>query len=92
VGLCGYEVLDDVQIVFFESPDLYHRSPDFGELPYKSWDLKTAVWSLVAGGGGGDGAARGRVSRRCSAGYTLHPTPYRGTSLIRNSPPPLGPP
>jgi hypothetical protein len=29
------------QIAFFEPPDLYHRSPDSGELQYKSRELKT---------------------------------------------------
>jgi hypothetical protein len=30
-------------IVFFEPPDLYHRSPDSGELQYESRGLKRAI-------------------------------------------------
>jgi len=34
----------ETQIVFFESSNLYRRSPDSGELPHKSRGLETAVW------------------------------------------------
>ena len=33
-----------------------------------------------------------RASHSCSSGNLSINTPYRGTSLIGNSPPPLGPP
>ena len=29
--------------VFFDPLDLHHKSPDFGELPHKSWDVKTGL-------------------------------------------------
>ena len=37
------------QIVFLEPPDLCHRSPDSGELPYTSRESRTALWSHTEG-------------------------------------------
>jgi hypothetical protein len=32
------------QIVFFKTPGLHHRSPDSGELQYKSRELNMSIW------------------------------------------------
>ena len=43
-GLCN-QLSEWEQVLFFESLDLCHRTLDFGELPCKSREVKTAVCS-----------------------------------------------
>ena len=40
---------EEKQIVFLESPDLYGRSPESDDLPYKSMELKEASCSKSEG-------------------------------------------
>ena len=42
-GEDGFEIFVWEQIVFFESPDLYWRSPESGSSEYESKQMKTMI-------------------------------------------------
>jgi len=56
------------------------------------WCLVFGVWCLVFGVSGSGFGFEGRRSAGSHTSLSCEVDNYRGTSLIRNTPPPLGPP